>query len=415
MSDDVKFGVANFRKGAYIYIEDQPESNEFYIIRQGSVVENRSAAQILGEQGTVIRVGDFFGVLSCMARRPRIGSVQALEDVSCIVVKGEQFGALIQKMAPIALKIIRYFSKQLRSYDSILTKMTFKSSVEENPCNLFRIGEYYFSKQNYLQAAHAYVHYIKFCPDGGFVPQAKMKLAKINPKQEDLIPKKENFYYIYDDNKIIFLEHEPGSELYIIQEGKVKITKLVDENEVMLAVLKKGDIFGEMAILENKPRSASAIAFGPTKLMGVTKANFEPMVQAHPEIAKRIIELLSERIWLIYKQISNILINDPSGKIYDSLYTQLQKNRVPIAEGNSFTFDFGPEDVLKFIGLNNNDGKLALKKILDSDKTMNIVDGKLMCKDVSNIQKAINVIKRNQELERKKQESALSPATPTYY
>jgi CRP/FNR family transcriptional regulator len=242
-----------------------------------------------------------------------------------------------------------------------------------------------------------------------------MKLAKINPKQEDLIPKKENFYYIYDDNKIIFLEHEPGSELYIIQEGKVKITKLVDENEVMLAVLKKGDIFGEMAILENKPRSASAIAFGPTKLMGVTKANFEPMVQAHPEIAKRIIELLSERIWLIYKQISNILINDPSGKIYDSLYTQLQKNRVPIAEGNSFTFDFGPEDVLKFIGLNNNDGKLALKKILDSDKTMNIVDGKLMCKDVSNIQKAINVIKRNQELERKKQESALSPATPTYY
>lgn len=405
MPEDSKFSVGSYKKNAYIYIEDQPDVAEFHIIRQGKVVENRSAGQLTGESGSVLGVGDFFGVLSSMAKRPRIGTVQALEDTQTIMVRSDQFGALIQKMAPIAMKIIRYFSKQLRHYDSILTKMTFKSSVEENPCNLFRIGEYYFANSQRIQAAHAFLHYIKFCPTGGFVPQAKQKLAQINPKQSDLLPKKENFFYLYDDNQIIFLEHEPGNELYIIQEGKVKITKLVDDNEVLLAVLKKGDIFGEMAILENKPRSASAIAFGSTKLMGVTKANFEPMVKAHPEIAKRIIELLSERIWLIYKQISNHLISDPVGKIYDALFTQLQKERISIQEGVAHTFEFGQIDLLKFVGLNNNEGKIAIKHLFDNDKSMQVMEGKIFCKNVANIQKAINVIKRNQDIERKKKEA----------
>ncbi len=400
-----KFNVVNFKNDAYIYIEDQEDSNFFYIIRQGNVTETRSAGQLTNEEGTHLGPGDFFGVLSCMSRRPRIGSVSTDSEVSLIQVKGDQFEELIQKMAPIAMKIIRYFSQQLRHYDSILTKLTFKSSVEENPCNLFRVGEYYFSQKQYIQAAHAYLHYIKFCPDGGFIPQAKQKLIKINPKKEDLTPKKDNFFYLYEDNQIIFLEHEPGAELYIIQEGKVKITKLVDDNEVLLAVLKAGDIFGEMAILENKPRSATAIAYGKTKLMGVTKANFEPMVKAHPEIARRIIELLSERIWLIYKQLSNILINDPVGKIYDAMFTQLQKSRVPIKDGTSHTFDFGPDELIKFVGLNSPEGKLAIKHLFDDDKNMMIVDGKIACKNIFSIQAAINVIKRNQDIARRKKES----------
>lgn len=400
------FGVANFKKGAYIYIEDNPEVDEFYIIRQGKVIEERSAGTMTNEEGVTLGVGDFFGVLSCMARRPRIGSVQALEDTTCIVVHGNQFEALIQQMAPIAMKIIRYFSQQLRHYDSILTKLTFKSSVEENPCNLFRIGEYYFANRKYTQAAYAYLRYIKYCPEGGFINNAKQQIAKINPKKEDLIPQKQNFFYIYKDEQIICLEHEPGYELYIIQEGKLKITKLVDDNEVLVAVLKKGDIVGEMSILENKPRSASVISFGPSKLMAVTKQNFEPMVKAHPEIARRIIELLSERIWIIYKQIQNHLISDPLGKIYDAMFTQLQKERVEIKDGAAHLFDFGVEEVLKFVGLDNNDGRIAIKKLFDTDKSFEIVENKIRTKNVSSIQKAINVIKRNQEIERKKMMSA---------
>lgn len=414
MPEDVVFSVSNFKKNSYIILEDQPESEQFFIIRQGKVIETRSASPVEEEEGTNLTVGDFFGVISCMAKRARIETVQALEDISTIVVKRDQFGALIQKNTPIAMKILRYFGKQLRFYDSTLTKLTFKSSIEEDPNNLFNIGEYYFSTQMLLQAAYAYVRYVKFCPDGGFVPNAKMKIAKINPNPDSLQPKKESFYSLYKDGQIIFLEHEPGGEMYIIQEGKVKITKLVNNNEVLLAVLKKGDIFGEMSLLDNKPRSASAIAFGPTKLMAVNKANFEPTVKAHPEIATRIIELLSERIWLIYKQLFNNMIKDPIGKIYDSLYTQLQKARIPITVGTSHTFDFGADELIKFVGFNQQDGSMNIKKLFDSDKGITVVDGKIHIKDVTNIEKAVNVLKRNMDLERKR----LAPQTsvmPEFY
>src|SRR5208337_2888904 len=170
--------------------------------------------------------------------------------------------------------------------------------------------------------------------------------------------------------------HEPGAELYIIQEGKVKITKLVNNNEILLAVLKKGDIFGEMSLLDNKPRSASAISFGQTKLMAVSKANFEPMVQAHPEIATKIIELLSERTWLIYKQFSNVLIKEPTGKLYDALYTHLQKARVPITPTTAHTFDFGADDLIKLVGFTPQEGHVNIKKFFDDDRTLSISDGK---------------------------------------
>jgi len=403
MPEGVAFQIANYKKGGYIIVEDEENSEEFYIIRQGKVVEYRSVSVVQEEeQGTVLSTGDFFGVLSAMAKRPRIETVQAIEDTSCIVVKRNQFGDLIQKNTAIAMKILRYFGKQLRYYDSQLTKLHFKNSLEEDPSHLFAIGEYFFNNQLLTQAAYAYLRYIKYCPDGGYVNQAKIKLAKINPSPEQLQPKKENFYSIYEDNQIIFLEHEPGNELYIIQDGKVKITKLVGNNEVLLAVLKKGDIFGEMALLDNKPRSASAIAYGPTKLMAINRANFEPTVQAHPEIASKIIELLSERIWLIYKQLSNSLIPDAVGKLYDALYTQLQKSRIPIRPGTSHVFDFGPDEIIKFVGFSNNEGRLHLKRLMDQDKTIQIIDNKIVCKDIASLENSLKVIKRQLEIERKK-------------
>ena len=67
-----------------------------------------------------------------------------------------------------------------------------------------------------------------------------------------------------------------GYLFYIIQKGQVKITKVVNDNEVMLAVLNPGDIFGEMAILENKPGSASAVAFVVWLLLLLIRQTLSP-------------------------------------------------------------------------------------------------------------------------------------------
>jgi len=64
----------------------------------------------------------------------------------------------------------------------------------------------------------------------------------------------------YEPNDIIFCEFEPGNDFYFIQSGRVEIVKIINNREKTLDILGAGDVFGEMAILEEEPRSASAIA-----------------------------------------------------------------------------------------------------------------------------------------------------------
>jgi CRP-like cAMP-binding protein len=206
---------------------------------------------------------------------------------------------------------------------------------------------------------------------------------------------------------MIMTEGMPGSELYIIQKGSVKITKIVDNNEVLLAVLKSGDIFGEMALLEDKPRSANAVAFEDAFLLAVNKANFERMVSTQPQIVTRLTTLLAERIWFIYKQLANTLLSDPVGRLYDALQMQLEKNRVPIKAGGSYGFDFGPKELIGMVGLPMNEGTLVLHKLLENNK-VRLVDNKIVVTDLSEIEKQTEYYRKMQKIEKARRDAQIA-------
>jgi CRP/FNR family transcriptional regulator len=347
-----------------------------------------------------IKTGDFFAVVSCMARRPAIETVESLTQSELIAIEREQFVSLININSPIAMKIIRYFSMELRHFNSILTELSLKSSLSEDPKNLYNIAMYYLErKMNYPYAVNAFVKYLKFCPNGELVQDAKIRLSKLLPKYKpELAPQKEGHFQIVKDKDVIFFEHEPGNELYIIQEGEVRIFKIVNNNEVLLNILKPGDIFGEMAILENKPRNATATASGTVKLMAVSKTNFDFVVKKHPEIADKIITLLSERIWFMHSHISNMLISDPETRLYDALYLQLIKNRVNIRKNEEYVFDFEFDDLIRFSGLEYLTGERALRSIIGNGEKFFIKNGKIACKNTGDIERTMNVIKRNAQV-----------------
>ena len=172
---------------------------------------------------------------------------------------------------------------------------------------------------------------------------------------------------------------------------------------MLLAVLKAGDIFGEMAILENKPRSASAIAYEDAYLLAVNKANFERMVRTQPQIVTRLTTLLAERIWFIYKQLANTLISDPLGRMYDALLIQLEKNRVPLRQGASHVFDFGPKELINMVGLPLGEGNLVVHKLLENQK-FRVIENKLNVIDVSEIEKQTEYYRKMQKIERSRRE-----------
>ncbi len=397
-----QFKVENYMEKSFITVEGKKDAGNFYIIRSGKVKVMRENPVMGIEPFSMLGPGDFFGVISCMSGHARIETSVSLTGVSLISVEREQFGILIQKNPAIAMKIIRFFSKKLRDFDQAITHLTFKSTAEEDPEHLFNIGEYYLKKRVLNHATYAFQRYIQYCPNGPNRDNAIQRLKTLkSPMKVPENPQSGNMGRNYKDNTMIFCENEPGNELYIIQSGKVKITKIVDE-EVLLAVLKAGDIFGEMALLENRPRSASAITFGDVTTLAINKSNFEGMVEAQPQLATRLIQLLSERIWTAYRQLENLMIKDSLGRIYDTLLIQVEKQKIKIASKQSHNFEFGFRELFNMVGLPPDKTDVLSVQILE-DKHFKLEDGKIICTDLEELEKNVQFYRKKSIMERKRE------------
>lgn len=95
---------------------------------------------------------------------------------------------------------------------------------------------------------------------------------------------------------IIFSDGEIGNEMFIIQSGVVEILKEMAGETRVLATLEKGDFFGEMSVLEDVPRIASARAKTDVELVRINGATFDSMIRANTEIAVRMMRKLSRRL-----------------------------------------------------------------------------------------------------------------------
>jgi len=109
----------------------------------------------------------------------------------------------------------------------------------------------------------------------------------------------------FSSGEIIFQEGEKGNEMYIIQSGEVEVIKQVGEEEIALARLKKNDFFGEMALLDNKKRSATVKAITDTAVVVVSKSIFLKQFQKVPEWFAKMFQVMSDRILAMDKQIKS--------------------------------------------------------------------------------------------------------------
>ncbi len=117
----------------------------------------------------------------------------------------------------------------------------------------------------------------------------------------------EKYQVNYKKGDIIFKEGELGNEMYIIQSGKVRIYKDIEGYDQTLSTIEKGDFFGEMAILEGLPRTATAEAEEDCVLIKINSANFVSMIKANTEIAIRIMRKLSSRLRETTAQIERLM------------------------------------------------------------------------------------------------------------
>ncbi len=100
----------------------------------------------------------------------------------------------------------------------------------------------------------------------------------------------------YEPNEFIFRQGDPGDLMYLVQDGEVEVLQDLGGYENQVAVLERGDFFGEMAVLEEEPRTHSVRAIKTSKLIKIDRAGFQSMLTRNAEIAVRMIRKLSLRL-----------------------------------------------------------------------------------------------------------------------
>ncbi len=137
----------------------------------------------------------------------------------------------------------------------------------------------------------------------------------------------EDYTLEFEEGEIIFKEGDIGYEMYVIQEGEVEIFNTIDGQEHRLVTLEKGDFFGEMSLLEDLPRTASARALTKCKLIKIDSTTFDQMIKHNPEIAVRMMRKFSRRLRKMDKALRELL--EHQGKPSKDIHLQqLEKSQV---------------------------------------------------------------------------------------
>ncbi|GHV69978.1 Crp/Fnr family transcriptional regulator [Spirochaetia bacterium] len=405
MADLLELTLVSFQKGALIVVEGKQNADRFFIVRQGEVGVSKETEFVTDEGGRIRGPGDFFAAVSALSSHSHIESAQALTDVSLISVRRDQYGEFIHQHPTVAKKIIMDFSKRLRRLDEALSRFTLKKIVEPGLSHLFDLSEFYIRQKQYAQAYYVLRQYLKYCPQDENASLARERLGRIKAKiglvPPEYDPRENN--RLYSKGSMFFAEGEPGEELYIIQKGSVKISKVVDDQEVLIAVLRGGDIFGEMAMLEQKPRAASAVAHEDCMVTVVNRVNFTEMVQKQPQLVARLTTLQAERIWFAYKQLANALVKDPLGRMYGVLKIHLERNRVDTKNSSNYVFNFGPAELIGMAGLTQAAGREIFNKIRES-KAISLVKDQIFVMNAAEIDRQVNYYKTLQKRDQNRME-----------
>ena len=120
----------------------------------------------------------------------------------------------------------------------------------------------------------------------------------------------------YPKGSVILFQDDPGDSLFVLRDGRVKVVLIgEDGREVILGVLEPGAHFGELALIDDQPRSAHVIAMEDAQLLVLRREDFKRRVEANPTVAWALLTELSRRLRRADVKIGGLVLLDVPGRI----------------------------------------------------------------------------------------------------
>lgn len=149
----------------------------------------------------------------------------------------------------------------------------------------------------------------------------------------------------------LFSEGDEGDRLYVITNGKVKLTRTsADGRENLLAVLGPGEMFGELSLFDPRPRTASAVAVTDVVLAGLGHDDLRPFVLSQPEVAILLLQALAQRLRRTNESMSDLVFTDVPGRVAKQLLDLAERFGKETDDGLHVHHDLTQEELAQLVG-----------------------------------------------------------------
>jgi CRP/FNR family transcriptional regulator, cyclic AMP receptor protein len=149
----------------------------------------------------------------------------------------------------------------------------------------------------------------------------------------------------------LFSEGDAGDKLYIILEGKIKLTKAApDGRENLLSVHGPGEMFGELSLFDPIPRTSSATAVTSARLAGLAHDDLRTWLSSRPEVAMNMLQALAQRLRRINDVKADLVFTDVPGRVAKALLDLADRFGVMTPEGVQVNHDLTQEELAQLVG-----------------------------------------------------------------
>ena len=162
-----------------------------------------------------------------------------------------------------------------------------------------------------------------------------------------------------------FHEGDQGDQLYVIMSGKIKLGRTAsDGRENLVAVLGPGEIFGEMALFNPAPRSATATAVSATRLAGLRHENLRRAIASSPDVSLQLLQALAQRLSKTNESLADLVFSDVPGRVAKALLDLADRFGRPAADGLLVAHDLTQEELAQLVGASRETVNKALAEFV---------------------------------------------------
>ncbi|MFA6857625.1 MAG: Crp/Fnr family transcriptional regulator [Treponema sp.] len=400
-----------YTKGSIVYFAGDKDERIF-ILQKGILVLTSIDIETNQPVTEQVRNGEFFGVKSALGHFPREETATGLTDCVIVVLTVSEFEQIFSGNRQVIMKMLRVFSNQLRQIHK-KTEAILNNITEDQQTGMIAVAKSFYGDEQYLSCCDICTKFLSLYPDtlkkeevAKLYADAKIRNDKMNTKNRSddfssdenesagalkqfSLPAFERFAKQYKPGNVIISEFEPGNCFYLIQSGKVQLVKCVNDSKKNLDILKPGEFFGEMAILDNSPRSATCVAIGKVECLEFNKENFELLITGNPQIAIILLKLFCKRIYDQKRRFRILAIKDLQARLADVFLMFEEMNPSQNTNERQRKFNVTTADLAHWAGLPLDTTRDEVNKFVEKRK-LEVYDNYMIVVNIADMKRILD-------------------------